>query len=280
MRTVLVTGATSGIGRAFADSVSRDPVRLVIAGRDPDKTDSVRDELAAASGNSNVHSVLADFSSLQAVRDMADEVARRFDRLDVLFNNAGLLTDHRQESVDGLELTFTVNHLAPFLLTNRLLPLLTDSSPSRVIVNSSSAMGGGYINFDDLQMERQFDGWTAYANSKLANVYFSNMLAEKTNGSGVVSNALCPGLIDTNLLTGNRDFGPDYMTMLRTRMRPVEQGAEIPLFLANSDEAASVSGGFFIRSYGDGRQPARVADDRDTAERLWSVSLDLTAAWH
>ena len=279
MKTVLVTGATSGIGRAFAERIAQQGHRLVIAGRDPAKTRRVRDDIEKASGSPRIHALVADFSSLNAVREMAHECLDRFDRLDVLFNNAGVLTDRRRESRDGFELTFAVNHLAPFLLTRLLLSRLAQSAPSRVIVNSSSAMGGGYINFDDLQMEKHFDGWTAYSNSKLANVVFSNRLAAITAGTGVVSNALCPGLVDTNLLTGNRDFGPAYIERLKARMRPAQQGADIPLFLATADEAAAMSGGFFIRSVGRGRQPVKVAQDGQLAERLWRVSESLLAPW-
>lgn len=278
-KVCLVTGATSGIGKAIAYGLAESGATLIVTGRNRDKAAKTLDEIRTASSNDDIHMLVADFSSLQAVRNLADEFTDRFDHLDVLINNAGLLTDHRQLSEEGYELTFAVNHLAPFLLTNLLLDVLIGSAPARIAVNSSSAMGGGYIDFDDLHAKAGFDGWSAYANTKLANFLFSNILAEKLTNSGVVSNAFCPGLIDTNLLTGNQVFGPDGIERLRPRMRPPEEGAITPIYLATAPEAAGISGVFFLKSHGNGKMPARFHWDRDIAERLWAVSLDHVSRW-
>jgi NAD(P)-dependent dehydrogenase (short-subunit alcohol dehydrogenase family) len=210
---------------------------------------------------------------------MAATIKYRFDRLDVLVNNAGVLTDHRQKTADGFELTFGVNHLAPFLLTHKLQRLLLDNAPSRIVINSSTALGGGQIALDDLQAERSFGGWAAYANSKLANLLFSNVLAERLEDTGVVCNALCPGLIDTNLLKDNQEFGEPRLAQLRRNMRSPEEGAEILLFLAGAQEAKDYSGAFFLRSAGNGRQPVYPNWDRETANQLWDMSAALLSDW-
>jgi NAD(P)-dependent dehydrogenase (short-subunit alcohol dehydrogenase family) len=278
-RVCIVTGATSGIGRATAEALAATESTLVIHGRDAEKTDRLLADLKLASGRSNIHRVLADFSSLEEVAAMAAEVRDRFGAVHVLINNAGVLTDHRRLSADGFEWTFAVNHLAPFLLTNLLLDLLTDHAPARIATNSSSAMGGGRIDFLDLQSERGFDGWQAYANTKLANVLFSNLLASKLADTGVVSNSFCPGLIDTNLLTGNSVFGEEGIERLRPAMRAPGEGAVTPVFLATAAEAGDISGQFFLKTHGYGKTPLEVRWDRAIAERLWSVSRELVQPW-
>jgi retinol dehydrogenase-12 len=278
-KVCLVTGATNGIGKATAQALASFGATLVIHGRDPLKTERIQEEIKASSGNQDVHALIADFASLAQVSTLAHDFGRRFGALHALINNAGLLTDHRQISQDGFELTFAVNHLAPFLLTNLLLDTLIDSAPARVAINSSSAMGGGSINFDDLNAEHQFDGWSAYANSKLANFLFSNHLAMKLAGRRVTSNSFCPGLVDTDLLTGNRDFGPAHLAHIRGRMRPAEEGAMTPVYLVTDPRAEETSGAFFLKSHGKGMVPVPVRWDRAVAERLWDVSLALVAPW-
>lgn len=278
-RTCLITGATNGIGRAAAHAIAAAGYRVVIHGRDREKTAATRAEIQDESGNTNIHMLLADFASLEQVRALAVDFRQQFGALHVLVNNAGLMTDHRQLSRDGFELTFAVNHLAPFLLTNLLLPVLINSAPARIVVNSSSAMGNAYIDLDDLQLEKQFDGWTAYANTKLANVLFSNLLAEKLNGTGVVSNSLCPGLVDTGLLANNRVFGPERMKFLQPRMRTPEEGAITPVYLATAAAAEQLSGAFFMKSHGAGKTPLRIHWDVDLAQRLWDASAEYVAEW-
>ena len=279
-RVCLVTGATNGIGKAIAAALAECGATLLIHGRDRDKTARTLDDLRSSSGNDDIHMLLADFSSLEQVAALATQVIERGQGLHVLANNAGVLTDHRQVSADGFELTFAVNHLAPFLLTQRLLPMLKDSAPASISFNSSSAMGSAALRFDDLQMERRFDGWTAYANTKLANFWVSNLLAANLTGSGVVSNAYCPGLIDTDLLTGNRDFGEARIARMRRGMRTPADGAATAVFLATATgDAAAINGAFFLKSHGDGTLPLALDWDRAAAERLWRLSLEDVAAW-
>jgi len=278
-KTCLVTGATNGIGKAIAEALATRGATLLIHGRDPAKTARALDELKSTTGNDDIHACIADFASLEQVREFAGQVRAHGDGLHVLANNAGVLTDERQVSADGFELTFAVNHLAPFLLTQLLLPTLTESAPSSISFNSSSAMGSASLRFDDLQMERRFDGWTAYANTKLANFLVSNLLAERLDGSRVVANAYCPGLIDTDLLTGNRDFGAARIARMRATMRTPAEGAITPVFLASAQEAVGINGAFFLKSHDFGTTPLRLAWDRDAAERLWQVSMECVADW-
>ncbi|MBT8442237.1 MAG: SDR family NAD(P)-dependent oxidoreductase [Gammaproteobacteria bacterium] len=278
-RVCLVTGATNGIGKAIAEALATLGATVLIHGRNPDKTSRTLDEIRATTGSDDVHMFLADFASLADVRSLAMQVRERVGTLHVLANNAGLLTDQRQVSADGFELTFAVNHLAPFLLTRLLLPALTASAPARISFNSSSAMGSASLRLDDLQMERRFDGWTAYANSKLANYWVSNLLAGMLTGTGVVSNAYCPGLIDTGLLTGNRDFGAARVANMRRSMRSPADGAMTPVFLATAADAGEINGAFFLKSHGDGLAPVDVPWDREAAEQLWRLSTDYVAQW-
>ncbi len=278
-----MTGATNGIGKAIAADLAAQGATVLIHGRSRDKAERTREELVVSTGNADIHVLLADFASLADVRALAEQVHARETGLHVLANNAGVLTDHRQMSADGFELTFAVNHLAPFLLTRLLLPVLEASAPSSISFNSSSAMGSAALDFDDLQMERRFDGWTAYANTKLMNFWTSNLLAEglaeKPGDAGVVSNAYCPGLIDTDLLTGNRDFGEARIERMRAQMRSAADGAITPVFLASSPDAVSINGAFFLKSHDAGRMPLAVDWDRAAATRLWDVSLDCVANW-
>jgi NAD(P)-dependent dehydrogenase (short-subunit alcohol dehydrogenase family) len=278
-KTCLITGATNGIGKATARAISGAGGTVVIHGRDRARTQATRSEIQTASGNPDIHALLADFASLEQVGALAVEFGDKFGDLHVLINNAGLLTDHRQLSDDGYELTFAVNHLAPFLLTHLLLPALVASAPARIAFNSSSAMGSAQLDLDDLHMQKRFDGWTAYANTKLANALFSNLLARKLADSRVVSNAFCPGLIDSGLLTGNRDFGIEGIERLRPRMRTTDEGAVTPVFLATAVEAQNMSGSFFLKSHGYGKTPVQISWDENLAQRLWDASQEHVADW-
>lgn len=277
--TYLVTGATDGIGKATALALAQTDACVIIHGRDPDKTAAALKEIQQATNNPNLHTVLADFASLKEVAALAEHIRNEFPGLNVLVNNAGHLTDHRQLSVDGFELTFAVNYLAPFLLTLALLDTLKANTPARIVNVASTALGGGQIDFDNLQLEQAFDGWQAYANSKLANVLFSHQLAEQLKGSGVVSNSLCPGLIDTNFFHTNTVFPRPAYERMRSGMRTSEEGALVPLYLATDSAAAEVSGEFFIREGRDGRRKMQLNWDRHCAAQLWNVSEELVAPW-
>jgi NAD(P)-dependent dehydrogenase (short-subunit alcohol dehydrogenase family) len=275
----LVTGATDGIGKALATSLAQTRATVILHGRDAAKTEAVLQAVRLATGNPNLHSLLADFSCLDEVANLAAAVRRDHPDLNVLINNAGLLTDHRQLSRDGFELTFAVNYLAPCLLTWRLRDLLQANAPARIVNVASTAMGGGQIDLGNLQLERGFDGWRAYANSKLANVLFSAALAGELAGSGVVSKSLCPGLVDTNFFHTNEVFGNGAYERLQPGMRPPEEGALVPLYLATDPAAARISGEFFVRVGRDGRRSVPLQWDEELSDALWTRSLEILRPW-
>src|SRR5215213_8226358 len=197
--TILVTGATDGLGKHIASALARRGATVLVHGRSPERLEVTLEELRGQTSSQKVGSYLADLSSLAAVRDLADRLLSEYDRLDVLVNNAGIIVQERKESEDGFELTFAVNYLAHFLLTSLLLPLLRDSAPARV-VNVASA-GQSPVDFDDVMLERRYDGMRAYTQSKLAQILFTFKLAEQLSGSGVSANALHPAsLMDTKMV--------------------------------------------------------------------------------
>lgn len=276
---ILVTGATDGIGKATALALAEQGASVILHGRDPAKLAAVHADILRDSGNSRLHSVIADFASLADVASLADQVRTRFPRLNVLINNAGLLTDHRQLSADGFELTFAVNYLAPVLLTLKLLVTLNSNAPARIVNVASTALGGGRIDFSNLQLEHGFEGWQAYSNSKLMNVLFSNCLARKLAGTGVVTNALCPGLIDTNFFHTNTLFAGGQYERMKSHMRSAEEGALVPLYLATDPAAAHSNGNFFIREGRDGRRVLPLDWDLSVADELWTHSVRYLEPW-
>lgn len=273
-RTVLITGATSGLGLAASEALARKGAAIILGARDPQRGENARRRVAAAAGEPEVHLVLADLSSQEAVRALTGEVLARFERLDVLINNAGIDVGRREVTADGLELTFAVNYLAPFALTNRLLPLLKASSPARVLNVASSGYRGGRIDLDDLQSERRFSGQRAYNNSKLALVLFTYELARRLAGSGVTANAVDPGFvrgtgIGTTLPFGYRLIG----TLMWPFMATVEKGADTPVWAASDSSLRETTGRYFKRrrEISTGSQ----THDRDLAKRLWEASQQL-----
>jgi retinol dehydrogenase 14 len=274
-RTCLVTGGTSGIGKAIAAGLARLGGEVVLVARDPARGEAAVAELREATGNPRVELLLVDLASQASIRQGAEAYRRGHDRLDVLVNNAGGYWATRHVTPDGLEWTFAVNHLAYFLLTSLLLDLLRSSAPARVVNVTSSAQAFGDIRLDDLQFARRYRGQAAYNQSKLANVLFTYELARRLEGSGVTVNCGVPGVTRTNF--GREDSGP-VMRLLtplgRPFMRSPEQGADTFIYLASSPEVEGVTGGYFAR-----RRPRRSSKrsyDQELAGRLWRVSEELT----
>jgi NAD(P)-dependent dehydrogenase (short-subunit alcohol dehydrogenase family) len=272
-KTVLVTGATSGIGKETARGLVEMGARVVIVGRNPRKAEEAAAQLRAA-GPGTVEVLLADFASLAEVRDLGKTVAERYPRLDVLVNNAGVFRLRRELTRDGFEETFGVNHLAPFLLTNELLPVLTAGAPARIVTVASGAHMGARLDFDNLQGERGFRSWSAYGRSKLANIMFTYALSRRVEGSGVTANCLHPGAVATNLGSGNRLPNRVVMTLMRPFFLSAAKGAETPTYLASSPEVEGVTGKYFERKRE--RRSSRVSYDEEAQERLWRVSAELT----
>ena len=272
-RTVLVTGATSGIGRATALGLATMGAHLAITGRDRGRTENAAREISAA-GDRKVEMFVADLSSQAQVRRLAGEVLRRLPRIDVLINNVGGYWSTRHVTADGLERTFALNHLAPFLLTNLLLDRLERSAPARVVTVASNAHVTGRIDFDDLQGELSYSCGRAYSQSKLANVLFTYQLARRMRGSAVTANALHPGVVRTSF--GAEDPGQIQrllIPLLRPVMKSPAQGAATSIHLASALELEQVSGRYFAN-----RRPRRSSTrsyDQAVAARLWEASADL-----
>jgi retinol dehydrogenase-14 len=274
-RTVLVTGATAGIGRATALGLAAKGAHLAITGRDQERTESAARDIRAAGGG-QVDVFVADLSSLTQVRHLADEVLRRLPRIDVLVNNVGGYWNTRHVTVDGLERTFALNHLAPFLLTTLLLDRLQHSAPARVVTVASNAQALGRINFNDLQNERDYSGARAYNQSKLANIMFTYELARRLRGGSVTANALHPGVVSTSF--GAADPGRVQrllVPVMRPFMKTSAQGATTSIHLASAPDLAHVSGRYFADS--KPRTSSRRSHDEAAAARLWQVSEDLAA---
>lgn len=257
-RTVLITGATSGIGKATASGLAAMGAHVAIVGRDAARTEAAVQEIRAAGGGP-VDGFVADLSSQADVRRVAGEVLQSLPRLDVLVNNVGGHWTTRHVTADGLERTFALNHLAPFLLTNLLLDRLRHSSAARVVTVSSNAHAMGRIDFDDLQNARSYSGSQAYNQSKLANVFFSYELARRLQGTSVTANALHPGLVSTAF--GAEDPGRAQrllVPLLRPFMKPPARGAATSIWLASDPELDGVTGRYFAKS------KARRSSERST----------------
>jgi NAD(P)-dependent dehydrogenase (short-subunit alcohol dehydrogenase family) len=273
-RVCLVTGATSGIGQATARALAGLGATVVVVGRNATRARAVAEEVSRATGNPAVESLVADFSSLQQVRALADEVIGRYPRLHVLINNAGAVYTKRQLTADGLEMTFAVDHLAPFLLTNLLLDRLTASAPARIVIVSSDAHRNARIDFDDLGGARRYSAFRAYGQAKLANILFTYELARRLQGRGVTVNCLHPGVVATGFGHNNRGLISVGLRVLAPFVKKPEQGAETVVYLASSPEVEGQSGLYFTN-----KRPAKTSAasyDQETARRLWDVSATLT----
>ena len=272
----LITGATSGIGKAAAVQLAELGATLVVVGRNPDKTTTAVKQIQDQTGNQEVHFFIADLSSLEAIRQLAVEFKAWHQRLDVLVNNAGALMLSRQETVDGIEMTFALNHLSYFLLTNLLLDVLKSSSPSRVVNVSSDAHHNTHLDFDDLQIQKRYRGHKAYGRSKLANLLFTYELARRLEGTGVTVNGLHPGVVATGFLATNNGLRGRLHNLLDVRRvgRSVENGARTVTYLATSSDVEAVSGKYFMDEEIVSSSPASY--DNDASTRLWQVSEELT----
>jgi NAD(P)-dependent dehydrogenase (short-subunit alcohol dehydrogenase family) len=273
-QTVLITGGTSGIGKAAAVALAAMDANVVIVGRNQERGEAAVDEIRARSHNESVELLLADLSVQSEVRRLAEEFQERYDRLDVLANNAGLVQSKRTETPDGIETTLAINHLAPFLLTNLLLERLEQSAPSRVITVSSEAQRWGKMDFEDMQSRRKYRGFPVYGMTKLANIMFSYEFAERLNGAGVTATCLHPGSVRTNFGQNNRGPMALFFRTFKPFMRSAEQGADTLVWLASSPEVDGVSGKYF--SDRKEIEAQKVAYDRAARRRLWEISEELT----
>jgi NAD(P)-dependent dehydrogenase (short-subunit alcohol dehydrogenase family) len=272
-RTVLVTGGSDGIGRAAALGLAAMGAHLAITGRDRGRTENAAREIRAA-GSGQVDVFVADLSSQSQVRRLAGEVLQSLSRIDVLVNNAGGYWNTRHVTADGLERTFAINHLAPFLLTNLLLDRLKNSAPARVVTVSSNVQANGRIDFEDLQGERSYSGARAYNQSKLANVLFTYELARRLQATLVTANALHPGVVRTAF--GTEDPGGLqrlFIPFVRPFMKAPGRGAATSIHLVSAPDLEQVTGRYFATS--KPRRSSRRSYDQAAAARLWQLSADL-----
>jgi retinol dehydrogenase 12 len=271
-KVCVVTGATSGIGKAAATALAKMGSEVVLVGRDPSRAEAAATEIGAiATVPPKVE--IADLASMEQVRALAGRLAS-LARIDVLINNAGLVLGERRVTKDGFEHVFAVNHLAPFLLTNLLLPKLTGAAPARVVTVTSDAHTAAKLNVDDPNLEHGWDSWRSYANSKLANILFTRELARRLDGTGVTANCAHPGVVRTG-------FGREGKPLLRlgtTIARPFflspERGADTVVYLASSPDVAGETGGYYVKR--QRREPSAAARDDETARRLWDISAKMT----
>ncbi len=272
-RVCLVTGGSSGIGLATAIGLARLGATVVIVGREQARTEAAVQEVRRVSGNSQVDFLVADLASQAAVRDLAAAFQARYPALHVLVNNAGAAYTRRVVTTDKVELTFAVNYLAPFLLTDLLLDTLKRSAPSRIVNVSSEAQRGSRINFADSQAVGSYGTLRSYGQAKLALVVFTYELARRLEGSGVTANVLHPGVVASGFGTNNGPVVRLLARLVKPFLLTTAQGAETTLYVASAPELEGVSGQYFIKS-----APARsnaASYDRETARRLWQLSLDL-----
>jgi retinol dehydrogenase 14 len=273
-KTVLVTGGTSGIGRATAVGLAALGARVGITGRDQARTKTAAAEIAAETGNSQVDDFAADMLAQAQVRELAAAVLAAYPRLDVLVNNAGGFWSSRHVSADGIEQTFALNHLAPFLLTNLLLDRLKASAPARIVTVASAAHSTTKLRFDNLQSEKKYFSPRVYAQSKLANVMFTYELARRLEGSGVTATALHPGLVKTTFGQEDPSKLMNFIVLLGSpTAKSPEQGASTAVYLASAPEADGLTGQYFVNS--KPKKSGKSSYDTTAAARLWQVSSDL-----
>jgi NAD(P)-dependent dehydrogenase (short-subunit alcohol dehydrogenase family) len=275
-KVCLITGATSGIGLVSARELARKGAQVVLVGRSPVRIETALAHIKTTTGNQNLEGICADLSSQRQIHELARQFHQRFSRLDVLLNNAGGLWLQRELTEDGIEMSVAVNHLAYFLLTHLLSPVLQSSAPSRIVNVASNAHRKATLDFDNLMGERDYRGWRQYCRTKLMNVLFTYELARQLKGTGVTVNALHPGWVSTGFAGNNGWRGRLWQWVTRFLAISPEKGAQTPIYLASSPEVAGVTGYFFAMKQTLATSPASY--NEETRRRLWHVSEKLTGS--
>lgn len=273
-KNVLITGANSGIGKETAKALAQMGAHIIMLCRSQARGEAARSEIIQDSGSSSIDLLIADLSLQSEVRRIAAEIRERYDRLDVLNNNAGAFFNDYQETEDGIERTFALNHLAYFLLTEELLDLLKATPGARIVNVSSGAHYPGHIHFEDVNLKGEFSGMKAYGQSKLANVLHANELDRRlTAADDITVNSLHPGFVGTNFGKNNGGFFKVIMALLRPFAKSEEKGAETSIYLCASPDVADVSGKYFDNK--QVKSPSEEAQDPQVAQRLWELSEEL-----
>lgn len=265
-KIVLITGASDGIGVQTALELAEMNAHVIMHGRNEEKTRKAIDYVISRSGNNNVDLLVGDLSSFEDIRRMSNELYTRYDRLDVLINNAGVQMHTHETSADGYEMTFAVNHLAYFLLTSLLLDLIKKSEYKRIVIVASQ-LHSEALDFDNLQAEKGFSLYPIYAQSKLCNIMFSFQLSKRLIGTGITVNCLHPGLIDTNL-------NPKRDQSVVDRAHPVEKGSIASIYLSTSVEVDGVTGKYYLNDASEGR-PREIAFNEDIQNKLWDLCEEM-----
>lgn len=265
-KIVLITGATSGIGKETALGLAKLGATIVFTTRDNLKGEKTKKELIVATSNKNIHMIKCDLASFKSIRNCCKEFKSKYDKLHILINNAGVWDFKRRESKDGIENIFATNYLAPFLMTNLLLDLLKKSSPSRII-NVTSGMHYGTINFEDIEFKQNFSGAKAYRQSKLGVILFTRLLAKKLEGTGVTVNVVHPGMNKTDL---GRDAGGFSRIIFKMMGKNPKIGAETSIYLASSPDVENITGKYFAKK--EIKKSSKESYDMDLAKKLWDVS--------
>ncbi len=271
----MITGANSGIGKATALGLAQMGATVVLVSRDRARGEEAQNEIKAKSGNDAIDLLLADLSSQQSIRQLVEDFKQRYTRLHVLINNAGVFALTWRETVDGLEMSFAVNVLAPFLLTNLLLDVIKASAPARIVNVSSNQQEANHLKLDDLQLEKSYRPMRAYAQSKLAVVLFTYELARRLEGTGVTANCLHPGFVATNIAQRDLVLPARLATKLIFRFgTSPEKGAKTSLYLATSLDVEGVTGKYFEKSVP--RKSTPLSYDESLQQQLWKVCAQLT----
>jgi retinol dehydrogenase-12 len=274
MKTVLITGGNSGIGKATATELARKGYHVVFIARNPEKAEAVKKEIVASSKNEKVDYMITDLTSKKQVRECAVEFKRKYKQLDILINNAGVCLPERRITKDGFEESFQINHLSHFMLTNLLLDVIKKSDDPRIVNVSSAGYSSGKFDPDNLQSEKKFHPFSTYCDTKLLNILFSFELAERLKGTGIAVNALHPGVVNTNFAHELKGFHGLLNKMFKPFLLTPEKGAATSVYLASSDEVKNVTGKYFVKC-----QPAEAKNKYITEENrqiLWEKSMALS----
>lgn len=275
-KVVLITGGNAGIGLETARGMAKQGATVVIVARDAAKGQQAVDDIKQTTGNDKVSFMKCDLASQKQIRQLVADFKAKYDRLDVLINNAGAFFSEYGETEDGIERQFAINHLGPFLLTNLLLDTLKASAPARIVNVASRAHYRSSINFDDLYFKKNYDGFVrAYGQSKLGNVLFTNELARRLEGTGVTANSLHPGVVGTDIaLKESKGIYRLGWMLWKPFMVTTEEGAATSIYVASSPEIEGVTGKYFDKC--KAKKASDKALDKNTAERLWQISEKLT----
>ncbi|ALJ00440.1 SDR family oxidoreductase [Rufibacter tibetensis] len=273
-RIIVITGASSGIGKATAEALANEKAQIIMVCRNEQKGQQAIADIQQKNPEAKLHLYLADLSSMQQVRQLADKLKRNFPVIDVLINNAGLIPGIQQTTVDGWELAWATNHLAPFLLTNLLMDQLIASEQGRIINVTSEAHRLGQIDFDHAGRPQKYSAITAYADSKLANIHFTYELARRTEFTNVTVNCLHPGVVASSFGENSNFFIRNFFRFSRFFMKTPAKGAQTTVYLATSPYVKMISGKYF-----KDQKPARSSADSNNshiARRLWDISAEQT----